>query len=446
MPATGVFRAVRRSLKKRGVGTGQILSAAALVSGILAGALTWTVIKGAVLEYRAETGLRFGPAARAEEAAAALSDRVGNAEFQSAWRRSAEAGEGLSGSGRLEVDIVDASAGEARLVCHGRPRIAAIRALAWARDRLTDPRTSGIAPLQPEGHARRLGDARKRLAEYQAALKAARDAEAALPAARKDWPGRKAAADADLAKAQVEVGLRRAEMERARTAVGEERRLALRGEIDKLAAVVGKAAPPTPAEELKLAGERSRLERLMTGAAREDCTPDHPVVRRLDEIAARLKQADLARQLAECDGRQEQLKFVQSQLEAAQARRDAAGREADKFEQERKAADAASNEAARIAVDVKTAGTEVDRLAAVPAIPVTVTMAGGISEDLERSWLIWPCLGGGLAAGLVLMVLVRRYHFLRHSRLDSRSGLARCLHLPVLGVIPDLPDLAAKQE
>jgi len=428
MSATGTFRNIRHSLRKRGIDLDRFLPLAGLAAGALAGLLAWGVLSGWFLDDRAE------------DAARALVDRVGGQEFQDEWFAAARAKDGLCSHGRLQASLVDpAEEGKVHLVllvCQGRPCGSARLALDRARDTLADRRSSGISPLLPRNHAqhvavaeRRVADAKKIASQAEAQVQALRDANAKAADRTKQAQAAVDAIQKQLAGTD----------EKALTAQRRDR-------VDQRAKLASPADGPvalTEAEQLKLRGDYARLERLLREDSRRDSTADHPIVRRMTEIAHRLKLADLDRNITEIDKKLDKLKPLMAEMERAQAALEAAVREGDQVQKD---LGEASDRLARGTGELSTRGVERTKLDSVPKTPVEVAAVSAISDVVERDWLLWACLGGGLAAGLLFMVVLRFRVEARHSQINSSSGLAHCLHVPVLGVVPDLGRLSAEGE
>jgi len=417
------------------------LPAAGLLAGFLVGPVAWWVLRATALNYQASVKLTAFAQGREREAAGRLAARAGSDEFRKAWLEKADA-LGLRGARRLDIEVDPEIAGAIELACQGRPGQAVVSALASARESLTDPKTPALQLKAPDLE-QRIKEAQKLIADLRSQL-AAKEAEE-----KKAGPvGDEGAA---LAALEEKLGAKDAEIEsigKAGKAAGDEAETNAR--LQKLQEEV-KSSPGTPAsaaERQKLLAERDALQRLFVSLSREDCTAEHPVVRRLARIQQELRLAELPGLIAEAQKQLEDCRARRQELEQLRKDRAALARERDaekaRVERGHAVRDKVTQDIGQIRRQLSEKETALAALANEPMISVKVEAAGPITMRLPLGGLIWLFLLAGLVLGVVLAFAAYRRLLPRLAVIDDEASLANKVHVPVLGVVPVLAVLSRR--
>lgn len=446
MPSSDVPRAVRQAYRRvRGIRPDALVALAGILAGVAAGAVAWSIIKFEVLDYRAEVLLTVGPKDRADEAARELASRVNGEEFQARWRAAADQ-VGLADRRSLKPETLDAKEGQVKLVCLGRPRLAALQALARARDELINSQISGLR-LKPPGLREKIGELQERIAGKAKALAADRSKEQELDRLSAGQARELRGLDAAVEAAEKQRdSARTAWLSAGSEPEAEARHRELLAEGAQLAAEIGKPRELTDEEQRRLRQDHARLGQTLQEDALQDSTPDHPIVRRMEQIRKTLRSAEVARSLEATAKRIAGIRARKAKCDAAEAE---LGKLRDKLDTRKKEPGGTEALRGRIAQQEAALKRDRDELARVESLPwtaVDASVAGPVVGSLPGGALVWPCLAGGVLAGVLLAFGLRRYAPAGLLAINDEAALAAKLHVPVLGVVPRLPGLARRQE
>jgi hypothetical protein len=448
-----LIRRARSAARRRGLPFDRAVPVAAAALGALlglgAGAAVWGAASAWLLEHRAEQALEVSAGrGRDAEAAARVVEELAGEAFQRDWRSQDAREAGLCGSCRLRAEAVrpggrDDPRHEVVLRCEGRPGRAASLALAAAVRRLLarGERLALLPPGHGEERARQVGEA-ARLRRERARLEARLEATLAeLKPAPDSGPGsgpaRQAAELQDVRVAWDEIRRRLAEVESG--SAGLAGRVA---DLERELAGLDGVAPLEASEVEHRRAELVGLDRRMVGANRKDCTDEHPVVRRLAEIARQLRRAELPGEIA---GLRRQLE----EIERLRGEERSAGQKVRDLEAGRRptgttaGAPGTDPEVLKLKEQLTANGSQAaaaeEKLRALDAtLPVRIAIqpAGGIAARPPAGGGLVLLLAAALGAALALLLHARFAPGL--SLIDDREALAEWLGVPVLGTVPRL--------
>jgi len=298
--STSISRVLRQvSRKTRGLPLDRVLPAAGFLLGLTLCWAAWAAFRDSVLSYRGVVGLKASAPGREGDAAALLRDHLLKPEGRQAWDELV-AQKGLGGPPSFSASLDEKTPGAVKITASGRPDIALRQALNQLTNLLADPKQTRLT-MRPAGYAKRRENLEKQRADA-AARKAARQAEAdKLPPNERDKLD-------DLAYKLRTAEEKRGHTRQALQAAGDE--AAIASEIGKLEAE-RVSLPPANLSDLdrqKLKIDREKLGRLLLRSDRQDCSPEHPVVRRLYDLDRLLRADELPAAITE---RQQKLGQIQ---------------------------------------------------------------------------------------------------------------------------------------
>ncbi len=460
MRISRVIRRARSAARKKGIPLDKLLPVAEGLVGVLLGLsvgwIAWAIVRGTLVNYRAETVLEISidasklpedeqgaAASRRTEAATRVRDEILGAAFQEEWKEEALEKIGLGGTCRLDAvmhkDREGQETGDVVLTCSGRPSRAARLALLDARRRIAE-REKPLT-LKPLDLDKDMDEVRGRIARIERDKRSKEQEQERLkPSLEEDRRRRERDDNIRAARQRHGKAAGLLAVKAAREQEHKDEMKGLQGELDEKRRAFPGLKPLEEAEMARRLKEQQELKRLLTPEARADSTEQHPVRKRLREIQVELKISELPGKISREQAALRQIaKLRGDEAAARKALAALRGKYAEDEERDaarRKQRDAVRGDLTRIVKDLRRAEEDLAKLKSKPHLPVAVGADRALGGRAPAAGWIFYLLG--VVGGVGLVVVVHRRVVPMLTLIEDEVTLADKLRVPVLGKVPRL--------
>ncbi len=445
-----IIRRARTTARDRGLPVERLLPALEVLIGVAAGLIVGGIAAGVYRSYwathRMSTALSITVTdkARQQRAASAVAKFINkDAEFVMESDEGASA-LGLRGKGLRAIAEPSGAKDENRaihvvdLVCEGHPGDIAEKALSAARERIINLKP---IKLKPENFDTLMVQYGKGIVEDEGKLRELNAKHASRkPSARESEERRKVQDKLDAADKEY------------RQALAEKRELVpiekrLKGELAALQKEkVGLAdVSLVDADALvALEDEQRDLEDRLREVDTADCTPEHPIMKRIKEIIRRRRASSLPslidrkeREIRKAATPEAKLKEASAKKAQCQQALEGVNRKYRTAQTER---DAIRGELNAVKVRLNDNRAKKAALKSQPLLPIAIVAEAEIVPYVASYW--WIFYPAGILLGVMLTLVLHRVVVPAFSVIDDELDLADRLRVPVLGKVPRLAMLS----